>query len=71
MSQEKPTDDPRHRIDKGSIKQTDTPWKQPVEKEQGSGEMKPDLEKWNENMNGDVNEAMLDELRIVRLSGGE
>ncbi|WP_198030243.1 hypothetical protein [Bradyrhizobium sp. Tv2a-2] len=50
MSQEKPTDDPRHRTDKGSLKQTDQPWKQPVEKEQGSqGARKSDLERWHES----------------------
>ena len=48
MSQEKPTDDPREKTDSGSAKHSDTPWKQPVEKEQGSGEAKPDLEKWND-----------------------
>ena len=47
MSQEKPTDDPRNRTDKGSLKQSDTPWKE-TEKEQGSDKPKVDLEKWNE-----------------------
>ena len=48
MSQEKPNDDPRQRTDSGSQTQSDTPWKQPVEKEQGSGQAKPDIERWNE-----------------------
>jgi hypothetical protein len=46
MSQQKPTDDPRHRTDKGSLKQTN----QPVEKEQGpQGAEKSDLERWHES----------------------
>ena len=48
MSKEKPTDDPRQKTDKGSVKQTDEPWKQPVEKEQGHSAKKSDLERWNE-----------------------
>ena len=43
------TDDPKGSDDKGPQTQTDTPWKQPVEKEQGSGDAKPDLEKWNDS----------------------
>ena len=35
MSREKPNDDPRQQTDSDSFKQTDKPWKQPVEKEQG------------------------------------
>jgi hypothetical protein len=48
MSKEKPSDDPRQRTDRTSPKQSDEPWKGPVEKEQ-----KPrtpadfDLEKWH------------------------
>jgi hypothetical protein len=48
MSKERPTDDPRHQNDWGSHTQTDQPWKGNPEKEQGSDEVKPDLEKWNE-----------------------
>jgi hypothetical protein len=48
MSKEKPTDDPRQRTDEGSIKQTDEPWKGPVEKDQKPGGSKPDLEKWHD-----------------------
>jgi len=49
MSNEKPTDDPRERTDWKSPKQSDEPWKQPVEKEQNPGGVpKPDLEQWNE-----------------------
>lgn len=46
MSKEKPTDDPRDRNDAGSHAQTDKPWKGNPEKEQRSGDAKPDLEKW-------------------------
>jgi hypothetical protein len=49
MSKEKPTDDPRQRTDWKSTKQTDQPWKGPVEKEQQGGARKEDLEKWNES----------------------
>jgi len=48
MSKEKPTDDPRQQTDWGSHKQTDKPWKGNPEKEQRSGESKPDLEKWHQ-----------------------
>jgi len=37
MSKEKPTDDPRQQTDWKSTKQTDQPWKGPVEKEQQGG----------------------------------
>ena len=48
MSREKPTDDPRQRTDEGSLKQTNEPWKQPVEKEQApQGAKKSDLERWH------------------------
>jgi hypothetical protein len=48
MSQEKPTDDPRQRTDWKPLKQTDQPWKGPVEKEQKPGATsEPDLEKWH------------------------
>ena len=43
----KPTDDPRQN-DWGSHAQTDKPWKGNPEKEQKSGDNKPDLEKWHE-----------------------
>ena len=50
MSREKPNDDPRERTDTKSFKQTDEPWKKPVEKEQRSKTVqKPDLEKWQES----------------------
>jgi hypothetical protein len=45
-TEEKPTDDPRERTDWKSPKQTDQPWKGPVEKEQRpAGISGPDLEK--------------------------
>ena len=47
MSQTKPTDDPRQRTDWRTNKQTDEPWKGPVEKEQ-QGARKEDLERWHE-----------------------
>ncbi len=48
MSREKPNGDPREKTDTKSFKQTDEPWKQPVEKEQSpEREGKPDLEKWH------------------------
>jgi hypothetical protein len=48
MSKETPHDDPRQQTDAKTTKQTDTPWKGPVEKEQGSADRrKPDLEKWH------------------------
>ena len=47
MTYGKPTDDPRKRSDSGSLRQTDTPWKQP-EKEQGGGAKKSDVDKWND-----------------------
>jgi hypothetical protein len=49
MSKEKPGDDPRQRTDEKTTRQTDKPWKGPVEKEQRSdGAPKPDLEKWHD-----------------------
>ena len=48
MSQTKPTDDPRQRTDWKTTKQTDEPWKGPVEKEQEGGARKEDLERWQE-----------------------
>ncbi|NUS19065.1 MAG: hypothetical protein HOQ25_04645 [Mesorhizobium sp.] len=48
MSKERPTDDPRQQNDWGSHRQTDKPWKGNPEKEQGSDEVKPVLEKWHE-----------------------
>ena len=47
MSKEKPNDDPRRQTDWKSTKQTDQPWKGPVEKEQRSDD-KIDLEKWHD-----------------------
>ena len=49
MSREKPNDDPRQRSEWRSSKQTDQPWKGPVEKEQKPGLEKPDLERWRES----------------------
>jgi hypothetical protein len=50
MGREKPTDDPRQRSDEGSLKQTNGPWKQPVEKEQNpQGARKSDLERWHKS----------------------
>ena len=49
MSREKPNDDPRNRTDNKTSKQTDEPWKQPVEKDQGPTGKKPDLEKWRDS----------------------
>jgi hypothetical protein len=46
MSKETPKDDPRQQTDKGSIKQTEEPWKGNPEKEQRSGTKKSDLERW-------------------------
>jgi hypothetical protein len=49
MSQEKPSDDPRQRTDWKSSKQSDEPWKAPLEKEQKPvGPSKPELEKWHD-----------------------
>jgi hypothetical protein len=47
MSKETPKDDPRQRTDKGSLKQTETPWKGNPEKEQRNDDGKIDLEKWH------------------------
>ena len=49
MSKERPNGDPRQQNDWGSHRQTDKPWKGNPEKEQGSDETKPDLEKWHES----------------------
>jgi hypothetical protein len=49
MSKEKPADDPRERTDWKSPKQTDEPWKGPVEKEQKPRSGKPDLERWHDS----------------------
>ena len=49
MSKETPKDDHRQRTDWGSKSQTDKPWKGNPEKEQRSGDVKPDLEKWQES----------------------
>lgn len=48
MSQETPKDDPRHKTDKGSLKQTEQPWKGNPEKEQQSNVSKDDLDRWQE-----------------------
>jgi hypothetical protein len=48
MSKETPKDDPRRETDWKNTKQTDEPWKGPVEKEQKPGGPAPDLEKWHE-----------------------
>ena len=48
MSKEKPNDDPRRSTDAPNTKQTDEPWKAPVEKDQKPGYSKPDLEKWHD-----------------------
>jgi hypothetical protein len=48
MSKEKPNDDPRQQTDRKSTRQTDQPWKRPIEKDQQSGVKREDLEKWNE-----------------------
>ena len=47
MSKETPEDDPRQRTDWPSTKQTEKPWKGPIEKEQKPGSEKIDLEKWH------------------------
>ena len=41
MSQEKPNNDPRRQTDWKNTKQTDEPWKGPIEKEQKPGEPPP------------------------------
>jgi hypothetical protein len=49
MSKEKHGDDPRQRTDEKNTKQTDEPWKGPVEKDQRPGDApRPDLEKWHD-----------------------
>jgi hypothetical protein len=48
MTNEKPNDDPGQRTDWKNTKQTDEPWKGPVEKEQKRSGPAPDLEKWHE-----------------------
>lgn len=47
MSKEKPNDDPRQRTDWKTTKQTEEPWKGPVEKEQRTHPpSEDDLERW-------------------------
>lgn len=46
MSKETLADDPRQQTDKGSISQTEKPWKGNPEKEQRNGDNEIDLEKW-------------------------
>jgi hypothetical protein len=48
MSKEKPNDDPRESTDAKTTRQTDEPWKGPVEKDRKPGDSKPDLEKWHD-----------------------
>jgi len=48
MSKEKPNDDPRQQTDWKNTRQTDQPWKDPVEKEQKNKDGDIDLEKWHE-----------------------
>ena len=48
MSKETPEDDPRQATDQKNTKQTNEPWKGPVEKEQKRSGPAPDLEKWQE-----------------------
>lgn len=48
MSKKTPKDDPRHKSDQGSHKQTDKPWKGNLEEEQRKDGAKIDLEKWHE-----------------------
>jgi hypothetical protein len=49
MSKERPNDDPRQRTDWKTTKQTDQPWKGPVEKEQRTGSVdEADLERWQD-----------------------
>lgn len=50
MTRNKPvTQDHGEKSDWGSHSQTNKPWKGNPEKEQRSGEGKPDLEKWQES----------------------
>jgi hypothetical protein len=49
MSKEKPNDDPRQRTDWENTKQTNRPWKGPVEREQKNEGTEIDLEKWHES----------------------
>lgn len=48
MSKETPADDPGQQTDKGSLSQTEKPWKGNPEKEQRNDGTKIDLEKWQE-----------------------
>jgi hypothetical protein len=48
MSKEAPDNDTGERSDWKNTKQTDEPWKGPVEKEQKRSGPPPDLEKWHE-----------------------
>jgi hypothetical protein len=43
---ETPLDDPRHETDWPNTKQTDQPWKGPVEKDQRNKDADIDLEEW-------------------------
>ena len=47
MSKEKPNEDSRQHTDWKNTKQTDQPWKGPVEREQRN-EDRIDLEKWHD-----------------------
>jgi hypothetical protein len=44
---ETPADDPRQETDWPNTKQTDEPWKGPIEKEQRNDDGDIDLEKWH------------------------
>jgi hypothetical protein len=46
---ETPLDDPRQETDWPNTKQTDKPWKGPVEKDQQNKDADIDLEKWQES----------------------
>jgi hypothetical protein len=47
MNKEKPNEDPRQQTDWKNTKQTDQPWKGPVEREPRN-EDRIDLEKWHD-----------------------
>jgi hypothetical protein len=49
MSKEAPDNDTGESSDWKNTKQTDEPWKGPVEKEQKRNGPPPDLEKWHES----------------------
>jgi hypothetical protein len=49
MSKETPADDPRQQTDKGSLRQTEKPWKGNPEREQRNDNAGLDLEKWQKS----------------------